>query len=134
MGYTTYEFYLNEYYGNSIEESSFNRANAKASDKLNYLCGGRIDDISIETYSEQIQKATCALMDAMKSIDDAVSNANDPKLGNVKSMSSGGQSISFGNNETVYTNAMGDAKAQTILLMDVIREYLYDTGLLYEGV
>lgn len=133
MGYSTYDFYKNEYFGDSVDESSFNRANARASDKLNYLCGGRITDDVLAEYPIEIKKATCALMDCMKGIDDAVNNAHDINKGNIKSMSSGGQSISFGNNDTVYTSVMGDIKAQTLLMKNVIREYLYDTDLLYEG-
>ena len=49
-------------------------------------------------------------------------------------MSSGGQSISFGSNETAVDKALGDKAAQNRLCYDAVCEYLSGTGLLYAGV
>ena len=72
-------------------------------------------------------------MDVLFQIDEAIKNVNDPKVGNVKSMSSGSESISFGNNETIYMKVMSDMVAQRKLLRDTACEYLADTGLMYAG-
>ena len=134
MGYTTYEFYQNEYYGDSIEEALFPKWESRATDRLDELTYGNITADALEEYSEKIQKATCALADLLYKIDYKTNHANDTNGGNVKSMSSGGQSISFGSNETLIDKVLNDKVAQNRLCYDTVCEYLSGTGLLYAGV
>lgn len=134
MGYTEYTFYKNKYYGDSIEESSFPKWESKATDKLNQLTFGNINDSTRSEYDEQIQKATCALADLLYQIDFKTVHAADEKGGNITSMSSGGRSISFGSNETLVDKVLGDKAAQNRLCYDAVCEYLSGTGLLYAGV
>lgn len=133
MKYTTYDFYK-KYYGDSIGESLFSKWEDRAADKLDQLTYGHIDDGAKSEFDVQIQKATCALADLLYQIDYKTVHANDPKNGNVKSMSSGGQSISFGSNETLVDKVLNDKIAQNRLCYDTICEYLSGTGLLYAGV
>ena len=111
MGYTAFEFYRDSYYGDSIEESLFPKWEDRASMKLDQLTYGNINDETQAEFDEKIQKATCALADLLYQIDYKTAHANDPKNGNVKSMSSGGQSISFGSNETLVDKVLGDKAA-----------------------
>ena len=134
MGYTAFEFYRDSYYGDSIEESLFPKWEDRASMKLDQLTYGNINDETQAEFDEKIQKATCALADLLYQIDYKTVHANDPKNGNVKSMSSGGQSISFGSNETRVDKVLGDKTAQNRLCYDAVCEYLSGTGLLYAGV
>lgn len=134
MKYTTYDFYKEKYYGDSIEESLFPKWEDRAADKLDQLTDGHINDATKAEFDERIQKATCALADLLYQIDYKTAHANDPKNGNVRSMSSGGQSISFGSNETAVDKALGDKAAQNRLCYDAVCEYLSGTGLLYAGV
>lgn len=134
MGFTTYDFYKDSYYGDSVDESSFSKWCDKASDKLDFLCGGNITEGELSKYNIQIQKATCAVMDLLFWLDFAEKNANNPVGGNVKSMSSGGQSVSFGENDTVITKVLSSKEAQNKLLREAISEYLHDTDILYSGV
>lgn len=134
MGYTAFEFYRDSYYGDFIEESLFPKWEDRATDKLNQLTYGHIDDAAKEEFDEKIQKATCALADLLYQIDFKTSHAADEKGGNIKSMSSGGQSISFGTNETLVDKVLNDKTAQNRLCYDAVCEYLSGTGLLYAGV
>lgn len=134
MGYTAFEFYRDSYYGDSIEESIFPKWEDRASMKLDQLTYGNINVETQAEFDEKIQKATCALADLLYQIDYKTAHANDPKNGNVKSMSSGGQSISFGSNETLVDKVLGDKAAQNRLCYDEVCEYLSGTGLLYAGV
>ena len=133
MKYTTYDFYKEKYYGDSIEESLFPKLEDRAADKLDQLTYGNITEDAKAEYGERIQKATCALADLLYQIDFKTSHASDEKGGNIKSMSSGGQSISFGSNETAVDKALGDKTAQNRLCYDAVCEYLSGTGLLYVG-
>ena len=134
MGYTTYDFYQNKYYGDSIEESLFPKWESRASDKLNQLTYGHINEDTLKEFDERIQKATCALADLLYQIDFKTNHASDEKGGNVKSMSSGGRSISFGTNETLVDKVLNDKGAQNHLCYDTVCEYLSGTGVLYAGV
>ena len=134
MGYTTYDFYQNKYYGDSIEESLFPKWESRASDKLNQLTYGHINEDTLKEFDERIQKATCALADLLYQIDFKTNHASDEKGGTVKSMSSGGRSISFGTNETLVDKVLNDKGAQNRLCYDTVCEYLSGTGVLYAGV
>ena len=134
MAYTTYEFYTTTYYGTTITtEPVFDKWLSKATDKLNYLTFGNITDETAVEFATQISKATCALMDLLFELDKAKNNATSTESGNIKSMSSGNESVTFGNNDTVITTVLADTKAQLTLMRETIAEYLNDTGLLYGG-
>lgn len=134
MEMTTYEFYKKTYYGDSIEESSFPKWESRAEDKLMYLTHGNITEENRQEYDTRIQKAICALADLLYQIDFKTNHSCDEKGGNIKSMSSGGRSISFGTNETLVDKVLGDKVAQNRLCYDTICDYLAGTGLLYAGV
>ena len=132
--FTTFAFYTSTYYGDSVDESLFPKYLAKATDKLNYLTFGNITDDTLTTYSTQVSKATCALIDTLYGIDQSIKNAVSTDGSNIKSMSSGNRSVTFGDNSTVYDKAMASKDAQLSLMNDAISEYLSDTGLMYAGV
>ncbi len=134
MGYTTYGFYIDRYYGDSLMESPFQKWNDRASEKLDQLTYGNITEEALEKFDEKIQKATCALAELLYQIEDKTRHATDIKKGNIKSMSSGGQSVSFGTNETLIDKVLGDKTAQNRLCYDTVCEYLAGTGLLYAGM
>ena len=134
MAFTTYAFYTDSYYGDSISESSFPKYESRAESKLNYLTYGNITDDALTDYDTEIQMATCALADLIYKIEQATNNAGNAEYASVKSMSSGGQSITFGDSETVISNVLGDNEAQLKLMSDTIVEYLFDTNLMYAGV
>lgn len=133
--FTTYADYTTKYFGDDVPESSFDKWLSRATDMMNLITFGNIssDDVLAE-YSEQISKATCALIDVLYQLDTATKNANSSADGNVKSMSSGGESISFENNKTAVINAMSDKKSQMSLIRDTAYPYLSGTYLMYAGM
>lgn len=131
---TTYEFYKETYFGDAIEESAFPKWLSRATDKLNYLTYGNITEERRIEYDTQIQKAACALMELMFQIDIATKTATAKDETNVKSKSSGSESITFGDSDTLVTKVLADKTAQDRLMQDTIAEYLADTGLMYAGV
>lgn len=134
MGYTTYDFYTKKYYGDSIPDTAYPKWDDRASTKLDQLTFGNIGADAIAEHGEKIQKATCALADLMYQIDYKKSHTNDETVANIKSMSSGGRSVSFGSNETLIDKVLGDKTAQNRLFYDTVCEYLAGTGLMYAGV
>ena len=134
MELTTYEFYKKTYYGDTIEESTFPKWLSRATDKINHLTYGNITEDAKSKYDVKIQKATCALMDLMFQIDRATKNVVSNDDSNVKSKSSGSESITFRDKDTLVTKVLSDKVAQDRLMQDTISEYLSDTGLMYAGV
>lgn len=132
MTLPSYEFYTTVYMGDEIPESSFVKFSVRAYDRLNEICMKRLND----TYTDDdaVHKCLCAVAEYLYNVDFAGKNATNPKLGNVKSMSSGGESITFGNTETVYTKAMSDEKVLKKDVIAIAKRYLSDTGLLYWGI
>lgn len=131
---TTYEFYVNTYYGDAIGEPAFPKWRSRATDKLMDLTYGNITEERYAKYDIQIQKATCALMDLMYQIETATRTAMAKDETNVKSRSSGGESITYGDTDTLITKVLSDKAAQNRLMYDTVAEYLSGTGLLYAGV
>ena len=131
---TTYEFYKDTYYGETIEESAFPKWLSRATDKMNYLTYGNITEENRTVYDRQIQKAVCALMDLMFSLKEAEDKANVKDEGNVKSVSSGSESVTYAEHETKLLKVLADKKAQDRLMQETIAEYLGNTGLMYAGV
>lgn len=134
MEMTTYDFYTKAYYGDSISESLFPKWESRAEDKLNMITFGHITDDTLQEYDAQIQKAVCALADLLYEMDKATKTANSKETDNIKSRSSGGESITYGDQETLVSKVLSDKAAQNRLMYDTVAEYLSGTGLLYAGV
>ena len=132
--FTTFAFYTGTYYGDSVDESLFPKYLSKATDKLNYLTFGNITEDTLATYATQVSKATCALIDTLYGIDQSIKNATSTEGSNVKSMSSGGRSVTFGDNSTTFDKAMSSTTDQISLMVSAIEPYLSETGLMYAGV
>ena len=133
MALTTYEFYTKTYYGDTIDESSFPKWESRAEDKINSITSGNITAEAIEEYDLQIEKAVCALADLLYEIDKATRTATAKDESNVKSRSSGNESITYGDSDTLVTKVLSDKQAQNRLFYDTVAEYLTGTGLLYAG-
>ena len=56
MGYTTFEFYRDSYYGDSIEESLFPKWEDRATTKLDQLTYGNITEESLQDTMSRFRK------------------------------------------------------------------------------
>ncbi len=139
MGYTTYEFYKNEYYGATIDESAFCEWESRAKRKVDYFTFNRItkERLSEEKLNKKIQLATCAVADLLFKINAAEQRQGITETGEgkiIKSKSAGSESITYDTGNDIYTKVLTDAAAQKKLTRDILTEYLSDTGLMYCGV
>lgn len=139
MGYTTYEFYKNKYYGTTIDESEFHEWESRAKRKVDYFTFNRItkERLSEERLNEKIQLATCAVADLLFKINAAELRQGTTETGEgkiIKSKSAGSESITYDTGNDLYTKVLTDAAAQKKLTRDILAEYLSDTGLMYCGV
>jgi hypothetical protein len=132
---TTYQFYTGTYYGDSVSEADFPKWLSKATDELHFLTNKNITDEAVVTFSTEIQKAVCALIDVLSKVD-ALSKAADAGIdeANIKSRTSGGESVTYGSIDSCYKKAVSNTKSLRALEFDVISPYLTGTGLLYWGI
>lgn len=138
MGYTTYEFYTNEY-GGTIEEADFKRLLSKAEYRLNYITSDMINDehMSDKHYNKAVQMSECTILDILYNLDMAGNKSGiseDGKGKIIKSVSSGSESISYDTGNDIYSKMLGSLYEQNIYMRNEIKIYLADTGLLCCGM
>ena len=132
---TSYEFYTSKYFGDIIPETAFNKYESRAEDDLNNLAFCRLK--YLPEYTDEIQKAACALAELNYQIDVAMKATGlneDGSGGMIKSKSSGGESISYDVGNNLIYVVLKDVKAQNKLKYNTAAKYLRGTGLLYAGV
>lgn len=130
--YTNYEFYKDTYKGN-MPEFDFDRLIIKSS----YEVQKNIFNRDIKNYEDEIQMATCSVVDIFYKIEQIqerksklVSSSNIDKV--LASETVGDLSRTFAN-----TNKLSELDEEISNLKNKIKEeirmYLLDTGLLYRG-
>lgn len=126
--YTDYKFYTNTYKGN-MPESDFNRLVIKAS----YEVRKNIFNRPIKGFEEEVQLATCSVADILLKIEQLETKKNatisDKTL---KSESVGDYSRTF--DISSVSDIEAEISNQKTKIIEEIRMYLLDTGLLYRGV
>jgi len=161
--YADYSFYTGTYYGDIVPEADFPRLCTRASDYLDSITFDRLTEglPTNERSAEKIQKAVCAMCDALYQLEQAQKNAiaaaasaasvssDEPEKRPLASMSSGGESISFASTSDLATgaknwsalySAAGDTQKTNGILYAVAQPYLRgvcnDEGicLLFAGV
>lgn len=132
----TYEFYSETYGGTDVDETAFPRYQTRASIMLDRLTYGHIKEEN-EAYGQYIcgnfvefteeelrylQFALCSLIDVQKTLDDHRSQAlaGGSSEGNVKSRTSGGESISYEIRRTAYDDALSDEGAKNKLMKEAV--------------
>ena len=144
MTLVDYDFYISEYGGSVVDADSFNRLEQRAENWLNRLTFNHIitvDDISGQMIQKEFEAFTddelkslklgvCSLMDSMSRFDavEQQAIAGNTSSSNVKSRSSGGESISYESRKTVYDEALADEKKKIALFRDALMEYIQPTA------
>ena len=139
--YAEFDFYTNQYYGDTITEDEWPKYGSRASDYLDWMTRRQmVDNLPTEEGAlAKISKACCAVADQLKRIDEirASESAADNGIavnGQVRSVSSGGESISFEASAASKAVAGGEADVNRYLY-EVAKPYLSgvadDRGHLY---
>lgn len=120
-----FEFYTTKYRGMIIPETSFASYEVQAEAEVNMLTYGRDAGEEIDRY----KKAICNVADVLYRIDN---EGKQGELSNVKSMSSGGQSVSF--RDSAFSSASADVNFKNTLIYDTAAKWLGVTGLMWGGI
>lgn len=134
MVYTDYKFYKTKYFGDVIDERQAEKWLSLSSDELDALTFGRLINNfpTNEKHAEKVQKAVCAVAEALFRIDEQrqaslAQKGEDGKYhGAVTSISSGRESVSFatGNNTSAYALAVSNNDEQIKLLRGIAEKYI----------
>lgn len=141
MTLVEYDFYKNEYGGSVVgDESSFKKTTRRAEIFLNRLTFNRIVAVNsipgqmigrefeafTDTELEMLKFGLCNLIDTMQRLSTAEEQAlaGNVSNDNVKSRSSGGESISYESRKTVYDGALADEAKKIRLFRNALMEYI----------
>lgn len=125
--YTDYDFYINKYKGN-MPEPDFDKLVTRAS----YEVRKNIFNRPITGYEDEVQMATCSVADILLKIEQLETKKNTTisdktlKSESVANYSRTFETSSVNDIETEISN-------QKTKIIEEIRMYLLDTGLLYRG-
>lgn len=134
MIYADYDYYRNEYFGNAIQESDFQRLALHASQYIDYIARGKARaDI------EEVKMCCCALAEQQQTIE----TAKELAQANLSAGATGGaevQSETVGSWSRSYRSTGEIAKTVAEIeengraaQLEIARRYLTNTGLLYRG-
>lgn len=139
-----YVFYTSEYYGDA-PEVSFDKVLSKAEMKFNRLTFNHIVCVNgeygqmvrgtFEAFNEQelrcVKMAVCSLIDSMMQFEAIKKQALSGTLegssttsGRVRSVSSGGESITYGDKATSYDAALTSTAAENNIYKESMMEYM----------
>lgn len=145
MAYADYEFYKNEYYGDTIAESDFPKWADRASRQIDVFTFRRLLSAypSDEYTDKQIKLCVCDLAQKMMETDKYLKASALNEEGHssiIKSVSAGSESITYATGETVYASVIKDERSRTAFYRVTLTEYLNGLTdangicLLYAGV
>lgn len=111
--YSTYNFYISQYGGETLTEDQFNKAAKKASAYIDKITFGKAKDYT-ETGEHELQMCTCEMAEAIRSHEDNLSHGKV-----VSSASNQGYSETYAVPDTSST-----VKVLSYDLFDIARLYL----------
>ena len=126
--YATFEFYQNTYHGDKITTAEdWEKYGTRASDFLD-RCTRRKLEAGLPSKPEdlaKVQKACCAVADALVDVEAATKSAATSAAmgGAIKSISSGGESVSF-ESSALSLAVAGGAQTVNRYLFEVAKDYL----------
>lgn len=145
MAYADYEFYKNEYFGDTIAESDFPKWADKASRQMDVFTFRRLlAAYPLDEYTDkQIKLCVCDLAEKMMETDKYLKASalnEDGHASVIKSVSAGSESITYATGETVYASVIQNEHNRTAFYQATLTEYLNGLTdangicLLYAGV
>lgn len=122
--YVGYDYYCNDYHGNEIKETDFDRIARKASLFVREITFNRIDEDNI---SDDVKDAVCAVCE-VRQLDESLRMKYKGRT--VKSENNDGYSVSF---VTEETDGQTHEEVLWSKMHAAARPHLLHTGLLYRG-
>lgn len=118
--YADYSYYTDSWAGSLIPAQEFNSYARKAERLINYIVSGGVKEVT-----EPVKNAVCAAAEAAYELRQSV--ANIPQ--GIKSENTDGYSVTY---KDYNPDELTDRERRA--MFNAIRQELYNTGLLYQGV
>ena len=136
MMYPDYGYYTEEYGGTIVPEGFWKRAAGSASDYLNAVTFGRLENGIPEKYGTKVTRCLCEMAEQIWSISLSASAEGTASGEPAKaSESNGAYSVTYRSaSESISAQLHGDTAGLEDLLQHICRKHLSRTGLLYRGV
>lgn len=136
MIYADYDFYMNAYFGRTVPAEDFPRLALRGSQYIDYITQGRAE---ANAGMEAVKMCCCALAEQYQRIDTAAQLAQKSLTAGasdgaeVQSETVGSWSRSYRSGGDSARSAAQTEEAGKAALLDIARQYLARTGLLYRG-
>lgn len=136
MVYADYDYYKNEYFGQTIKSDDFQRLILRGSQYLDYITQGRA---ATHAELEAVKMASCAIAEQYQVIDLAQAlatkrlSASDAHGAELQSQTVGNWSKSYRSGGDSAQSTIQAAKDAQSALLEIARRYLAHTNLLYRG-
>lgn len=131
MPYVDYIYYTEQFLGNLIPETDFDKKALDASSKVNYHTVGNIDSENLIT---PVKNATCAVAELLyeqEQLKNFIVQTADNKQ--IASETLGPRSITYLNNSSEISNLILSDSDLNKKIRQICHEYLDMTGLMYRG-
>lgn len=137
MAYADFDYYINTYFGNAIQEDQFPRLSLRASSWLDYYTQGKA---AKNADLDALKMACCAIAEQYQTIETAEAFAQKSLAysmtstgAEVSSETVGSWSKSYRSGGESAASASASLDAYKKSLADIAAQYLYGTGLLHRG-
>lgn len=131
MPYVDYKYYTEQFFGNLIPESEFNKKALEASSKVNYNTVGNINNNNIST---QVKNATCSIAELLYSQEQLKVSITNVDKKTIASETVGPRSITYLNNNAEISKQILSDSDLNKKIRNICHEYLDDTFLMYRGI
>ncbi|MBE6825849.1 MAG: hypothetical protein E7511_03065 [Ruminococcus sp.] len=134
MMYPDYDYYTEDYGGAIVPEEFWKRAAGSASDYLNAVTFGRLENGIPGKYGTKVARCLCEMAEQIwiTSLSAAADASGEPAKA---SESNGAYSVTYRSaSEGISAQLHGDTAGLEDLLLHICRKHLSRTGLLYRGV
>lgn len=115
-----------------LNKRTFNRIIQNESGEYGQMIHGKFSEFT-DRELEALKYGLCSLTDVMSKLEKAEIQAlaGNESAGNVKSRSSGGESISYESHKTVYDEALADQSKKDELLRSALMEFIQPDAFRY---
>ena len=132
MSYADYTYYTGSYGGTLLSENEFDVCAGKASDRIDALTFGRLEDGVPDEYAEKVRRCCCELTESIYSSTSEDSGGNAGSA--IASESNSKYSVSYRSPADIASSQLhGSSSGLEDVYFSIIRRHLGRTGLLYRG-
>ena len=138
MSYADYSYYRDVYGGKSIPETDFLSVSGKASDRIDAVTFGRLENGVPEEYEKNVKRCVCELSEVIYSYSALSDGSAIAGSGTVSSEKVGQYSVTYRSGTEQISSISAQLHGSSAGLEDiyyaVICRHLGRTGLLFRGV